>query len=30
MFQTKFVEKLETHILYVNNFFSPKIVPFVR
>jgi hypothetical protein len=29
MFQTKVVEKLETHILYSITFF-PKIMPFMR
>jgi hypothetical protein len=29
MFQTKFVQKIKTHILYSITFF-PKIVPFMR
>jgi hypothetical protein len=29
MFQTKFLEKIKTHFM-LNNFFSPKIMPFMR
>jgi len=30
MFETKFVEKIKTHILYQVTFFFSKIVPFMR
>jgi len=30
MFQTKFVEKIKTHILFPVTFFLSKIMPFMR